>query len=602
MSEDLKPVDLVVVIDSSLSMEDEAVALSEVLSGAVEEAKKSCPSDLRVQFLGIEGTFAGSEFSQTVREYMAAKGIDTSTLRGRVRDSVKNAGAQEDVARSVEDISSHFDWRENAERNLFVLGDESLEGGEMVLDQSKIQACDKAIASALRHGVKVHTYLGTPHKDSPYPSDEDEAAMAKEYKRLALRTGGEHYIYTKGSPDFVTVLKQTICASRIPQDESIADKKGEADTLENIAKPQPSANICHHAGEIVKAVNTLAGVLDKLVDACRPGNGNHSDCKCHQPQGDAVNSSKVPTDPKPQPPAVEAETPDPQPETEAEEKPIVQEDVKPLSPPQKDELYAIVLMDKQMWQGNKDDNCDVYSHSAKTGALIKKVSDSPYSYGQSNAVAPDGTHYIVQNRSDVWFGRPEEKTAYVRANSLSGGNASIDSFGFRQDGVGFFFHATNSQINYFKHDPANPNPAKASLKIVPAPGETVIPFGQDQSQWVADIAFDGNNRAWLIGFTGNLWVVEDTSSTTEWQARFVKTFPGLELPGQTGFIGVAFDSTGNIYLCGGQRETNRSSRRFIARGSVQGDEKLELIYDGGSLSGSYGDLSSTHFPKIKLKK
>lgn len=595
MSEDLKPVDLVIVIDTSLSMEDEAEALSQTLNAAVEEAKQSCPSDLRVQFLGIEGTFANSEFNQTVRQYLTGKGVDGSALKGRVRDSVQNAGAQEDVARAVEDISAHYDWRPGAERNLFVLGDESMEGGEMTLDAGKIQACDKAIASALRHGVKVHSYLGTPYQSTPYPTPADQAAMEKEYKRLALRTGGEHYIYTQGKPDFAAVLKQTICASRVPHDESVADKKGEADKLEGITS---SGNICDHAGEIIKAVNTLAGVLDKLIDACGPGGGKHGGCQCqeHQtPQPDtntcAPESSTPPTESSAKTPA-EA-TPETPPKT-------APEDLTPLPPPQKDELYAIVLQDRNWWHGNKDDNGDLYSHSAKTGERKEKLNDAHNHYGQSNAIAPDGTHYVVENQSDIWMGHPGAH--FNRSDSLSGGRDSIDSFGFRKDGTGFFFHASNNQVSYFKHEPGNPNPPKNSLRIVPAAGESRIPFGRGEDQFVADIAFDGNDRAWLIGLNGNLWVVDDTSSTSEWQARFVQQFPQLDLPGQSKYIGIAFDSTGNVYLCGGQRENNRSSRRFIARGSVQDSSKLELIYDGGSMSGSYGDLSSSHFPKIKLKK
>ncbi len=280
-----KPVDLVIVIDTSGSMADEAAALSAALNAAVEEAKKACPSDLRVQFLGIEGTFSGTAFDNTVRNYLTGKGVDAARLKGRVRDSVANAGAQEDVARAVEDISQWFDWRTGAERNVFVLGDESLEGGEMTLDAARIQACDSAIASALSREVKVHTYLGTPHASTPYPTPQDEAAMVKEYKRLALRTGGEHYIYTRGVADFAVVLKQTICASKVPHEESVADKKEEADRLEGINSNnggKPGSNICDHAGEIVRAVNTLADVLKTLVEVCGLGGGKAQGCRCHE--------------------------------------------------------------------------------------------------------------------------------------------------------------------------------------------------------------------------------------------------------------------------------------------------------------------------------
>lgn len=51
-----KPVDLIIAIDTSGSMQDEAVGLSQAAAGAIETAQSSCPSDLRVVWLGLEGT------------------------------------------------------------------------------------------------------------------------------------------------------------------------------------------------------------------------------------------------------------------------------------------------------------------------------------------------------------------------------------------------------------------------------------------------------------------------------------------------------------------------------------------------------------------
>lgn len=44
----IPPVDLVVVIDTSSSMKDEAQALSDAATSAIARAKSSCPTDLRV--------------------------------------------------------------------------------------------------------------------------------------------------------------------------------------------------------------------------------------------------------------------------------------------------------------------------------------------------------------------------------------------------------------------------------------------------------------------------------------------------------------------------------------------------------------------------
>lgn len=123
-------VDLVIVIDTSPSMKDEARSLSDAASSAIAKAKSSCPSDLRVVWLGIEGTWKGTSFDQTVRAYLTQKcKVSESKLRGRKKGEVADAGAQEDAARAIEDISDYFDWRTGAARAIFYLGDEALEGG-----------------------------------------------------------------------------------------------------------------------------------------------------------------------------------------------------------------------------------------------------------------------------------------------------------------------------------------------------------------------------------------------------------------------------------------------------------------------------------------
>ena len=297
MSEqDNKKVDLVFIIDSSLSMQDEAEALSAKLGAAIEEARKACPSDLRTEFLGIEGGFAGTEFTTTVRQYLTGKtGANPAALKGREHIKEGNP-AQEDVAPAAEDVIRFFDWRDGAEKNVFVLGDESLKGGEMTLDADRIKACDDAIATALQANVKIHTYLGTPHATLPYPSPADEKAMIREYKRLALRTGGEHYIYTSGVADFATVLKNTICASKVPQLDSVENKKDEADALEGKTPakiPGKDSDLCAQVPEIVRAVNTLAGVLQSLIDVC----GNRCDGKENKHPCQCQDHHKQPTPP-----------------------------------------------------------------------------------------------------------------------------------------------------------------------------------------------------------------------------------------------------------------------------------------------------------------
>ena len=56
------PIDLVVIIDSSVSMRPDAISLSQAVSAAIESAKSRCPSDLKVTYLGIEGKFRDTLF------------------------------------------------------------------------------------------------------------------------------------------------------------------------------------------------------------------------------------------------------------------------------------------------------------------------------------------------------------------------------------------------------------------------------------------------------------------------------------------------------------------------------------------------------------
>ncbi|MFC6100011.1 LecA/PA-IL family lectin [Olivibacter domesticus] len=223
MSENTKKVDLVIVIDTSGSMKSTAEAISKAIASAVDEAKSSCPSDLRVDYLGIEGTFENTKFDETIRNYLTKKGVNAASLKSRVRKSLPGAGANEDGARAVEDVSEHYDWREGAERAIFLLQDESLDAGEMVVTPAAVKANDNAIATALKHNVKVNTYLGAPH--TPYPTKKDEEDMIEEFTRLASKTGGEHFIHTSGMANFKDVLKKTICASKVPQEESIEEKE-----------------------------------------------------------------------------------------------------------------------------------------------------------------------------------------------------------------------------------------------------------------------------------------------------------------------------------------------------------------------------------------
>ncbi|MUG96041.1 hypothetical protein F7734_28315 [Scytonema sp. UIC 10036] len=201
------PVDLVVVIDTSPSMKDEANDLSNAAADAIASASSSCPSDLRVIWLGIEGTWKGTNFQRTVRDYLLSEcQVSKGDLRARKRGQLADAGAQEDAARTVEDISTHFDWRPGAARAIFYLGDEALEAGGDRTEEKDIIAANKAIAKAQQAGVKVHTYFGTT-------KSKFKDSLEQEYARLAKETGGQAFSDRDSIGGFTEILQKIICNS-----------------------------------------------------------------------------------------------------------------------------------------------------------------------------------------------------------------------------------------------------------------------------------------------------------------------------------------------------------------------------------------------------
>jgi hypothetical protein len=193
-------------------MKDEATALSDAVAAAIEAAKTSCPSDLRVTYVGIEGVFKGTRFDRTVRDYLTTTAkVAESTLRGRKVGTVVGGGAQEDGARAIEDIALNFNWRPNASRAVFFLGDESLEGGneKAKQDQADIEAATRAIGVANNAKVKVHTYLGTSGVKASV-----KTAIEAEYARVAKETGGQAFTSQDAISGFTGLLQKVICGSK----------------------------------------------------------------------------------------------------------------------------------------------------------------------------------------------------------------------------------------------------------------------------------------------------------------------------------------------------------------------------------------------------
>ncbi|WP_216669995.1 hypothetical protein [Brasilonema sennae] len=266
----IPPVDLVIVIDTSPSMKDEAQGLSNAAAAAIAKAKSSCPSDLRVVWLGIEGTWKGTSFDQTIRAYLTQKcKVSESKLRGRKKGQVADAGAQEDAARAIEDISDYFDWRSDATRAIFYLGDEALEGGGDKTDREDIKAADLAIQKAQAAGVTVHTYFGTS-------KSKHQESIKTEYARLATSTGGQSFTDKDAINGFSEVLEKVICGSRTAK--TIKLKPGAVyiqDCVSNRLSKLYTLDLARgkatFIGEIVTEVSDIAFVGSQLYGLTRDG-------------------------------------------------------------------------------------------------------------------------------------------------------------------------------------------------------------------------------------------------------------------------------------------------------------------------------------------
>ena len=263
-------VDLVIVIDTSPSMKDEAQALSDATAGALAKAKSSCPTDLRVVWLGVEGTWKGTNFDTPIRAYLTQKlKVAESKLRARKRGELESAGAQEDAARAIEDISDYFDWRDGATRAIFYLGDEALEGGGDKTEPKDILAADLAIQKAQAQGVTVHTYFGTS-------KSKHVDGIKSEYARVSTSTGGQFFTDKDVLSGFSAVLEKVICGSRTAK--TIKLKPGSvyiqdfvANEFSKLYTLDLTTRIATLVGEVVTEVSDIAFVGSELYGLDREG-------------------------------------------------------------------------------------------------------------------------------------------------------------------------------------------------------------------------------------------------------------------------------------------------------------------------------------------
>jgi hypothetical protein len=196
----ITPVDLILLMDMSGSMADEADPLSRKLEAILSTVTADkCRSDVRVSWLGIEGTKPRTQFTQTCRKYLLQ---ELNIPRKQIESAAKDA---EDGARSLIDLARHFDWRPGAKRLILFLGDEGLFQGNPQTREDREQA-DRALVVAMEHQVTIFTYLGTPL------GNKINARTRADYERVAITTGGQAYVQPQENLDnFQIALTEISC-------------------------------------------------------------------------------------------------------------------------------------------------------------------------------------------------------------------------------------------------------------------------------------------------------------------------------------------------------------------------------------------------------
>jgi len=153
-------VDLVVLIDTSGSMSTKGAAISAAADKAIAAAQKSCPTDLRIEWLSLERVFPNTKFSQTHRNYISGLGLTPAPVLFSSTTNSPGAGQgpQEEGADASADIAKFYDWREGSCRAIFYISDEPLDQGRPQ-NAGDDSATANAITVCNANNVSVFTHL-----------------------------------------------------------------------------------------------------------------------------------------------------------------------------------------------------------------------------------------------------------------------------------------------------------------------------------------------------------------------------------------------------------------------------------------------------------
>ncbi len=206
-------VDLIVLIDTSGSMGGAASSVSAAAAKAVELAKERCPGDLKVAYMGVEGTWAGTNFITNHLSYLQSINAP-STIYAANTNYVGYSAEQ--GANAIQDLSQYYNWREGACRAIFYISDEELDSISPLGDfANETAATNAAIAAANAQQVTVFAHHLNYQGRAPQ--------IIQNYKDLCANTGGTYYeSATPNADEYVKMLAEIICKACGSKCKSIA--------------------------------------------------------------------------------------------------------------------------------------------------------------------------------------------------------------------------------------------------------------------------------------------------------------------------------------------------------------------------------------------
>jgi hypothetical protein len=198
-------VDLIILIDQSGSMGNIATTISNAAAVALDSAQVDCPTDLVTHFLAVDGTWAGTLFNTSHRQFIYTANGGIIPLAS---DIAPVGFASELGAHAVEDLSNFAPWRPGACRAIFYISDEELDGSSPRGDfANETAATAAAIASAIGNEVTVFTNFITANNLG--------ASILQNYDDLTGQTGGINLLsptYSSVTEDsYIDFMPQIVC-------------------------------------------------------------------------------------------------------------------------------------------------------------------------------------------------------------------------------------------------------------------------------------------------------------------------------------------------------------------------------------------------------